>query len=666
MTRFDFASLRRTRILAIGTFVASVAVSAWAWQLPGGFGTDPAPLPEPAGAEQAAAPAPQPIYTSRPTFRIPFQFNQEEISRLGAREIRLYASGDRGAEWHHVQTVEPSAQKFHFKASGDGEYWFTVQTVDRNNQLHPGGPVMQPGLIVVVDSTQPTLQLSLQQGQPGQVQLAWNSTDEAVDPDSLTLEYSQTGSTQWQRVAVLPAASGQTSWSVPLGGLVAVRGRIRDRAGNEATAESTVQISPAATLPAPARGIPNPREPVASTSPGLILPPPSLRQNGGALNGPGLFTNPGSTQPGQRSPSLTIPFESSTQLSPNPDPITSPGRSAISDPLAVTPGRSALPIPQPGVINFPDRQLQNRSGIRPGPASLSRGPSQSTQPDVWQHAQTVSPAPQELARVPGAADPFFSQSAGQPEDFRQTIQPGHRQDAFVSSQPGIARQQFPTYSQADEDPGYRTVNSRRFHIDYHIDDIGPSGVSSVELFVTQNNGEKWYRYGIDEDRRSPFEVEVPGDGVYGFSMRVVSGAGLVDPPPQPRQRPDIVIVTDSSPPVVNLLPLRQGTGQNANRILITWDIQDRKLAERPVSLSYSANPEGPWEPIAEWMPNTGQHIWTVNAGIAPRLYIRLIARDAAGNMAKVDTPQPVLVDLARPTARIVDVESSITSQVGNY
>jgi len=56
----------------------------------------------------------------------------------------------------------------------------------------------------------------------------------------------------------------------------------------------------------------------------------------------------------------------------------------------------------------------------------------------------------------------------------------------------------------------------------------------------------------------------------------------------------------------------------------------------------------------------------VNANVPPRLFVRLVVRDSAGNLAKVDTPQPVLVDLAKPTARIVDVESYPNSQRGAY
>ena len=619
MIRFGLVLSSRTRIAVIGSAVFSLAVTAWAWQAPSRPHTGIQPNRPGAGSENPSGtvtPLPQAVHTNRATFRIPFQFDKQEISRLGASEIRLYASLDNGAQWQHVQTVEPAAQKFEFQASVDGEYWFTVQTVDRNGQLHPGGPVMQPGLIVAVDSAQPTLQLELQQGQPGQVQLRWTSDDVAIDAQSLNLEYTQTGSPDWQQVAVLPAASGQTSWSVPLGGLVAVRGQIRDLAGNAAAAQTAVQIDAAAAGPNPALQVPDLNGPVA-----------------GRTSNPSL---PGSLGPGSLDP---LP-SARTGLAARPEPVP---YSSSSPPLSTGSRGTAQ-------NRFP--LLPARQPVGSGPAATSPG---FTEPGGGLASRETSVWPRDQTRR-------FTR----PEDFRQASRPYGGQDLLTSSQNPTAQRQFPAFTEPVRANGIRTVTSRRFHIDYQIDDVGPSGVSSVELYVTQNNGEKWYRYGLDEDRQSPFEVEVPGDGTYGFSMRVVSGAGLVDPPPRQGHEPEIVIVADASPPVVNLFPLQQGTGANTNRILITWEVQDRELGERPISLSYSVNPDGPWEPISPWLPNTGQHIWTITAQIPPRLYVRVIARDTAGNVAKMDTPQPVLVDLARPTARIVDVESSQANASRNY
>ena len=82
MIRFTLPSPRRICILAVGTLITSLAVSAWAWQLPGGVETESSlPVPGPPESEPGARAdqLPQPIFTNRSTFRIPFQFDQEEI-----------------------------------------------------------------------------------------------------------------------------------------------------------------------------------------------------------------------------------------------------------------------------------------------------------------------------------------------------------------------------------------------------------------------------------------------------------------------------------------------------------------------------------------------------------------------------------------------------------
>ena len=51
-----------------------------------------------------AAPVPAaPVYTNKPRFRIPFRYDAAEMQSLGAKEIRLFVSRDRGANWQQVQ-----------------------------------------------------------------------------------------------------------------------------------------------------------------------------------------------------------------------------------------------------------------------------------------------------------------------------------------------------------------------------------------------------------------------------------------------------------------------------------------------------------------------------------------------------------------------------------
>lgn len=532
-----------------------------------------------------------PIFTNKAGFRIPYHYDPQEISRLGAREIRLFSSSDRGATWRHIQSVTPTAGKFEFQAPADGEYWFSVRTLDSQNGLHPAGPVTQPGLMVIVDSQPPKLNIELKEREGGKVELNWNALDNNLAAESLQLQFTQPGQ-DWQPVGVTPQASGQTSWTVPSGGIVAVSGQVQDKAGNVGRSQYQIKLRGA--------GAGGSAAPVSNPFGQPAVPP------AGPVAGVGPF---GVTATSPVNPSNPFGLQPTPKGNWDPGIRTPGGIPAASDPFGP----------------FVDA----RAGV----------PNANTQP---------SPFVGDFK--PQASMPNSQGASGLPFSV-----------GFPTGQGDVS----PKFTPVSDRGGQRTVNSKRFQLNYRVDDVGPSGVAAVELYITQNDGQKWFKYGVDEDRRSPFEIEVPGDGIYGFVIRVVSGAGQGDPPPQPGQRPDIVVVVDASPPVVQLFPLRQGQGRDSNKILIQWQAADQQLSESPIALSYSADPNGPWEPIAGWQPNTGSFVWNVGPNVPPRLFVRLIARDSAGNLAKVDTPQPVLVDLAKPSARIVDVESG-QSQRGAY
>ena len=201
------------------------------------------------------------------------------------------------------------------------------------------------------------------------------------------------------------------------------------------------------------------------------------------------------------------------------------------------------------------------------------------------------------------------------------------------------------------------VNSRDFQIGYHVDDVGPSGVGKVELFITQDGGRKWYRYGTDPDNQSPFPVSVSEDGVYGFELRVKNGAGIGDDPPHAGDKPSIIVTVDKTPPVAQLLPPQIGRGTSRNKVLLRWTASDANLAAAPVLLEYAPQPAGPWQKIGDWQANTGRFIWALGAGLPGKVYLRLTVKDEAGNVTQVPAPEALLIDFVRPTARIVDVEA---------
>ena len=340
------------------------------------------------GVERTAVAAPsKPVHTNKSRFRIPYNFDPAEMRRLAAKEIRLYMSTDRGGRWELIQSVPPETGRFNFQAVRDGEYWFSVRTLDGQGRLHPSDEAVEPGLQVIVDTAKPRLSLILRETTPGRVQLAWSAVDEALDVAKLRLEFIQPGSTNWQTMGVVPKAADQTEWSVPQGGVVAVRGSVADLAGNLGESQTQVSVTAGAGPP----GTPDFKQPIAGRE----------------------------------------------------DP-----------PLAMT-----------------DRF--------PSAAQYPRGTVEQT-------------------RVLGDIDAALADGT-------------MSRNSLVSLRQGSFPENAPAEPPKAVDPRVRFVNSRNFQIAYKVQYVGPSGISGVELFITTDHGAKWYRYGEDEDRQSPFQVQVPRD-----------------------------------------------------------------------------------------------------------------------------------------------------------
>lgn len=557
-------------------------------------------------AQQAIAAPPTPIHTNKKRFRIPYRFDTAELNRIGAREVRLYVSTDHGKTWNQSQTVAPDAGRFEYNATTDDEYWFSVRTIDKKGKFYPAGQTVSAGLAVIVDSTPPTLDISLKQPVPGRVELVWSASDAYLKAESLRLESRNSPKDKWQSVSVAPAANGRTAWTLPSGGQVEVRGFIVDMASNEASSHEKIEIGKKAFV----RPKNNP------------LAVPTKNQN------PYV---PDFNQPIAKPPAAAdLPRFSNMVPTPSPK----------------------LPLPaEPEINQFPD--FANSAPTMLPPQKVASLPSQLP-------SQFPTLPPQMNTQM----TPQLSPQLAPQQNMQYQQQPKQQ---FASSRPWMKPQitqgRYPANNTTNQWGGQnagvrrnvRTSNSHQFQIGYQLEDIGPSGVSGVELFITEDNGNKWWKYGEDADQKSPFDVSVPNDGRYGFAIRVRNGVGLSAQPPQSGETPSIVVIADATFPVIDSFQVHQGQGRNFNQLTLSWALKEANLAEKPISLYYSSEMNGPWEPIIGWQADRGAHHWTVGPNAPPKLYFRIMARDAVGNVSYQATSEPILIDLAQPTARILDV-----------
>jgi hypothetical protein len=215
--------------------------------------------------------------------------------------------------------------------------------------------------------------------------------------------------------------------------------------------------------------------------------------------------------------------------------------------------------------------------------------------------------------------------------------------------------------------GTLLVASPRFKLQYAVDDAGPNGPASVELWITQDGGRTWIRRGDDPDRVSPIEVDLGGEGTYGLCLVARSASGLGDQPPAPGDPPQSWVEVDSTPPAVQLQPPQVGTGVNSGKVAIAWRASDLHLPPRSVSISWRPDqPGADWLAIAEAQENAGQYVWTVPATAPQRFHLRVEAIDSVSHRGSAETTEmgPIMVDRSRPRSRIIGLDPNARAGIG--
>jgi hypothetical protein len=199
------------------------------------------------------------------------------------------------------------------------------------------------------------------------------------------------------------------------------------------------------------------------------------------------------------------------------------------------------------------------------------------------------------------------------------------------------------------------LNSTHAELAYQLDQVGPSGVGKVEVWMTGDEGKTWKKLCEDKNRKSPVEFDLPGEGVYGLTLVVSNGYGMGDPPPAKGDQPDAWIEVDTTKPAAQLLGVRPLMGDKGGALQITWSAKDKNLGADCIGLSFANSKEGPWMPIAKNLKNDGAYRWPVPRDAGAEFFVRLEVSDRAGNTTVCESPDKVVLDMSHPKAKVLGV-----------
>lgn len=588
----------------------------------------------------------EPVYWSQETFRIPYKWNSASDPNT-TQSVKLYLSQDRGKTWNEISTAKPEVQFFTYHAPADGEYWFAMRTIDASGRANPDGP-HQPELCVIVDTENPqVVSLDAQLSATGEVAAVWQAGDKYLNTREAKLQYRTPADPTWREVTAGSlresaggSVAGEARWQVPPGTRsVWVRLAVRDRAGNGREAGAEARMGAAAGSQLASAG---PLGPALGPADTAATVRPSWTSHAAAMRTPPQ-TAPPQTQAWPSDGESAVPLGSPRrELTPT---LTAPSVATDSTRRLAASGG-----------NQPLRQLPSwtpPAGASPAASLASSNPfrlPQATPNSSLVPARTASASPFGTSRPPelqpGGQAPLLSpSSAGLPS--QATTQQPPQQNPYQKPSLGPA-----ISSVSPAVAPIQQLGSFDFEIAYDVTTAGTFGVTRVELWATPDNGRSWKRIAVDNDNRSPVLGTVSQEGDYGLKVVVETAGGLEAIRPRPGDAPDMRVRIDTTPPLVKLTGIEQGTQHLASHLIVQWQTDSSQSVNEIATLRYSSQPTGPWVVAASNLPNNGQYRWRLARHLPTQFYVRLEVEDEAGNVGADQTAVPVRIHLPNPTVRL--------------
>jgi hypothetical protein len=181
------------------------------------------------------------------------------------------------------------------------------------------------------------------------------------------------------------------------------------------------------------------------------------------------------------------------------------------------------------------------------------------------------------------------------------------------------------------------VRARTFDIAYEVNDAALP-LDSVQLWYTQDEGQTWVEFGLDEDRQSPITFHAPDEGTFGFFLVMSNATGASSAAPTTGTPPQEEVLVDFTPPVVQLHALRTTSSLGETVVQIRWTAIDTQLSARPIEIAYRRPPDTRWVAIGgDPLANTGRYDWRVPDSFTGTVSVRVTVSDLGGHRADSET-----------------------------
>ncbi len=155
---------------------------------------------------ESPATLPELVRTTQRVFAIPFRLPKPATPEAAAVRVELGVSRDFGLTWSIAGRAEPNDSSIAYRAETDGEYWFRIRAIDRQNRARGGEG---PDIRVLVDAAPPRLTGRVWQGADGEIICRYAAADDSIAIDAVRFAYRLAGG-EWKPIAAEPVLARQS------------------------------------------------------------------------------------------------------------------------------------------------------------------------------------------------------------------------------------------------------------------------------------------------------------------------------------------------------------------------------------------------------------------------------------------------------------------------
>ncbi len=193
------------------------------------------------------------------------------------------------------------------------------------------------------------------------------------------------------------------------------------------------------------------------------------------------------------------------------------------------------------------------------------------------------------------------------------------------------------------------------NLSLQVRDVGPAGLSTARLWVSQDDGTSWAEGPFINDPFNAVAWKAASDGKFRLAVIATDQAGNSTPIPKGKADDQFILTVDTTAPSIQLssaigiVEADKAVGNRRAfkpgvRVQVPFAIKDANIKPNSVTVSLQTDPAKGWTDLGKDLPTDSAFRFDIPVADTKTARIRITAVDLAGNVGEVVAVETFQID----------------------